>query len=664
LFLPDQGKTEYVRILRIVGTGDLISARIFEKHFRQAISSIADLEYQSLADFIRSIGVGRSKPPDLENLVDLRGAFSHLTDRIDFLSPSFEAVSFASFFLYLRDLDQSPLRMLLIAHSPGAWPLDWLLLRPLLREGDIIVAPSQFARSTMLFLCPELDPYIKVIHHPIPSLAPGKQSTAKETRKPTLPGAALKIVTLSRIIETKLIHRQIEAVPHLIASGYKNVHMIIGGPLNTRDGSGPTPYARSLQEKVRRLGLEEKIELSGLLESDRERLELVTDAAVSVNLSLSIEEAFPKASIEPLSLGIPVLSTDWNGFRETVGQAGLLLGLQEVRPGVLDIEPQRIAEGIVHLLRHPVSRETCTRQAERFSAEKSVLDYESALEQAAKQAAGSQVRSDTLQGLRSGVSDTRGLLGKIGFLKPFSWRRMMHYNLDMIGRSLPYLEGQAQQISCAETVFRALLLASVQIPISYFCANLPMDRWLEFSGRALDFPQEENDLRSNIRRAVLAESITTARTALLNGFIGSADGELLQEALCLLKREKLPVLDQPYYEAAAAYQRGDFEIAHSLLQSYCQDRIIGEHEGELLKLWARVCRKGNMPERLAGRLSQWLRDFPDSPASAFVLLEHVYNRLLTDVNEPEVERDLQRLKRLLGPSAVITKLETMLYARS
>ncbi len=239
----------------------------------------------------------------------------------------------------------------------------------------------------------------------------------------------------------------------------------------------------------------------------------------------------------------------------------------------------------------------------------------------------------------------------------------MHYNLDMIGRSLPYLEGQAKQISCTETVFRALLLASVQIPISYFCANLPTDRWLESSGRALDFPQEENDLRSNILRAVLAESITTARTALLNGFIGSADGELLQEALCLLKKEKLPVLDQPYYEATAAYQRGDFEIAHSLLQSYCQDRIIGEHEGELLKLWARVCRKGNMLKRLVDRLSQWLRDFPDSTASAFVLLEHVYNRLLADVNGPEVERDLQRLKRLLGPSAVITKLETMLYAR-
>ena len=69
--------------------------------------------------------------------------------------------------LHLRNESRAPIRLLFIAHAPGAYPLEWALLGPLLRRGDRIVAPSQSARDVIAFMSPRLLPHVRVIPHPI-----------------------------------------------------------------------------------------------------------------------------------------------------------------------------------------------------------------------------------------------------------------------------------------------------------------------------------------------------------------------------------------------------------------------------------------------------------------------------------------------------------------
>lgn len=648
-----------LKILRIIGASDHISAHIFEKHFQDAIRSFADLDYQTLCGFVKDIG---ATDPEEFVIEVCQNNFFNITKHFDFLCPSFEAVPFTPFFLYLRNLSHSSARLLLIAHSPGAWPLDWLLLRPLLQQGDLIIAPSQFARRAILFLCPEIEPFIHVIHHPLAPLTHEYEKAHPLKKKPPQKQDPIKLVTMGRIIETKLIHRQIEAVPYLIKAGYKNIQMAIAGSLKEKSGNGYTLYSRILQGKIRRLGLQKQVRLAGLLKTDYERARFLADAQVSINLSLTIEEAFPKASLEPLGLGVPVLATRWNGFEETVGNAGLLLPLSEAGPGVLDIDPKTIADGILHMLNHPISENACRKQAQKFNAESSIQAYSQTLQGALHHQPGKAAKEDPLKSVNQSISNTQGILGKICFLKPFSWQRMMKYHFEMLTHSLPYLEGKEEEIHSTESFFRAFLLLAVRVPISYFYAGLSTDRWLQTYGHDHDLPKDGDDLSQVMLKAVLVDSITTARSVLLGTFVLREDGELLHEALSVLKRQKIPILNKPYYEAASAYLQGDFDRAYTILNRSYHEDVLTEYDIEILKLWARVCRKWKKPELSAGILSQWLTKYPDSPGSGFVLLEHVYNRLIGQIDRSEVQEDIERLKYLFGSDPVIAKIETLFDA--
>ena len=65
-----------------------------------------------------------------------------------------------------------------------------------------------------------------------------------------------------------------------------------------------------------------------------------------------------------------------------MGNAGLLLPLSGAGSGILDIEPKAIADGILHILHHPISEEVCREQAQKFNADKSIQAYHQALQNA------------------------------------------------------------------------------------------------------------------------------------------------------------------------------------------------------------------------------------------------------------------------------------------
>ena len=94
--------------------------------------------------------------------------------------------------------------------------------------------------------------------------------------------------------------------------------MYIAGPMNDKNTGELTNYSRSLKEKIKRLKLTQKVILQDVIKGDQEKVKFFNGAHISMNLSKSIEESFPKASIEPLGLGIPVIACKWNGFVETI----------------------------------------------------------------------------------------------------------------------------------------------------------------------------------------------------------------------------------------------------------------------------------------------------------------------------------------------------------
>src|SRR6185503_3649643 len=94
-------------------------------------------------------------------------AFTSATSGFDFLCPNYLGIPLAPLLIYLRNQSNSPIRLLLIAHAPGAYALEWALLRPLLRSDDVIIAPSNSAREVIEFLIPELAKHIRVVPHPV-----------------------------------------------------------------------------------------------------------------------------------------------------------------------------------------------------------------------------------------------------------------------------------------------------------------------------------------------------------------------------------------------------------------------------------------------------------------------------------------------------------------
>ncbi|KJR42635.1 hypothetical protein MCHI_001469 [Candidatus Magnetoovum chiemensis] len=188
-----------IKILRPERQTELISAAFFTKHFAKNLYPDVEVHSAPLISWTDAL-LGKPQKRNLKPLKQAASNFKTLTAGYDFLCPSYEGLTIIPLLTYLRNLSKSSIRILFLAHSPGCYSIEWILLKPLLRAGDVIAAPGISAKETIEFLCPELARFIKILPHPI------HQLSAKDRQKNNL------IVSLSRIDPGKLIHRQIEAM--------------------------------------------------------------------------------------------------------------------------------------------------------------------------------------------------------------------------------------------------------------------------------------------------------------------------------------------------------------------------------------------------------------------------------------------------------------------
>jgi hypothetical protein len=186
-----------IRVTRPRRQAGLISADAFDRLFERELGARLDLRVEPLEAWCDAI-LGPAERPLSETAA--AEAFSRISAETDFLCPGYELIPLAPLLLKLRELSGSAVRLLLIAHAPGAYALEWVLLRPLLAPGDRIVAPTRSARDTIGFLCPDLLPFVTVIPHPMPPLP----HVPPQVRPPSP-----LLVSLGRLDETKLIHREV-----------------------------------------------------------------------------------------------------------------------------------------------------------------------------------------------------------------------------------------------------------------------------------------------------------------------------------------------------------------------------------------------------------------------------------------------------------------------
>lgn len=111
---------------------------------------------------------------------------------------------------------------------------------------------------------------------------------------------------------------------------------------------GAGPLHRRLQEQRSRLGLEDRVELVGLMSPEEVR-HLLQRASVSVLACLEAadgdRDGIPVALMEAMALGTPVVTTDVGGIHELVAGAGLI---------VPERDPEKLAAAIEHAMQPSV----------------------------------------------------------------------------------------------------------------------------------------------------------------------------------------------------------------------------------------------------------------------------------------------------------------------
>jgi glycosyltransferase involved in cell wall biosynthesis len=636
-----------MKILRPTRAAELVSARAFDELFARNLASDLDVQPADLLPWFDEV-LGHVNSP--LSLPDAARQFSIATAGFDFLAPGYECISLIPLLLSLRNRSHSRIRLLFIAHAPGAYLLEWALIRPLLAPGDLIIAPSASAASLIDFLCPDLSSYVRLIPHPLHPL----HSETNEPRD--------RFVSLGRITPGKLLHRQVEAMSILRRRGVK-MKMEIAGPLNDASSSTPRAYARALSAMIRRLGLEDDVKLVGEIRGETEKGVFLSRALLLINLSITIEESFGKSIVEALGLGIPVLATHWDGFPETVGVGGRLLRVSDVGLGV-DVSADQIADALEQMLVAPPAPEVCRKQASLFSPARVSRLYRAALEEALEQQPLTSGAGDSSDQHNSGAAPVDGLLAHTAPLAHFSWNELFEFHIEDSLRLRRYFAGEKfNELSNADRV-RSLLLTGTRAAVEHFLGGLSYAELATPTGAGIKPHFPDDPFITRIALAARSNAIPRSRLACFVQLSNTNETEQLWQGLMELRQEGAQSYGFDYLVAEAERQRGNFLSAFQSCINTDDTHLSGELAAYRWQQLARIAREWERPAFALPWLRDWLEGFPDSPDSGAVWRDRCVNAWLAgDDFLDEAREAFAHAKELSAPSELLDQIEADLSAQ-
>lgn len=139
-------------------------------------------------------------------------------------------------------------------------------------------------------------------------LNPESQSQLRQSLG--IPDASLIIGTIGRLTRKKGSGYLIEATGELI-SEFPNLHVVVIGSQLTTD---PEPFQIKLNQRIKTLGLEKHVTLTGERQDIPELLGLL-DIFILPTFS---HEGLPRSIVEAMAMSLPIIATDVRGCREAV----------------------------------------------------------------------------------------------------------------------------------------------------------------------------------------------------------------------------------------------------------------------------------------------------------------------------------------------------------
>ena len=621
-----------ISLLRIYGPTENISAQVFDELFRKNIGTLFHTGYMTSRAFA-------ALSSDPARLLAVLSSW-------DYICPDYRMMAVVPWLMEIRRKNGLSFGILFISHSPGLYALEWLLIRDLVCDRDLIVAPSHFAEGVIRLLAPSLAPHVETISHPLDL----KPYHAKSRNRGD------RIVTLSRIAEDKLIHRQIDAMARVVHThGYGHLHMVIGGRLTDPDSGELTSYARLLQFKIRQLDLESHVRLAGEIPPSGKH-DFFKGSFVSVNLSRTLEEAFPKASVEALSFGIPVVATRWNGFAETVGHAGILLDL-DLSHGRADVDPDELAKTLITLYENPLPAETCLNQIKPYNRSTLMKRYRDLLAGRASQSAKPKGRHDS----------PPGLLDTLSFLSVFTHDERMDFHHQWVADYLEAVNAnQPQPFSGVEAFFRFFIADGLKgLLTGWYAFKRPSGvmHGLEPAGPLDDSPAA-GDFREKMRQSILISNNSHSKKTLLKIFSERPDPELLKQAITRFSGTGDDLSIDDYYAPYADFLDGRYPDVCRFYQQHFMSEPPGLEQAGKLRLWSKAALLCGETNDVTDYLAQWLRRFTTEPEAVVLHLDYL-NLLIHGPESPghTIREQFEIVNALCYDRTLARRLEVLAYAR-
>jgi glycosyltransferase involved in cell wall biosynthesis len=300
---------------------------------------------------------------DPHEIVDLplaRGEWAGLAD-LDFralIEPGIDALYYSprnyhALPFIARELGGVHVPIITMAFSGAIWMDAWLLMAPLVRPGDMILAPS---RSTIgeIRRVARLDGALVLSRF---GLDVGAVRAAAGGAAP--PEGATPLLFLSRVVPDKGPGVAIEALPLL--DDLPGVTLDIVGP-------GDERYLEELRRLARARGVARRVTIGGPRFGDEKYARLAGAAAVVLPTTYP-GEAYPAALVEALAVGTPVVASAWAGIPEMVapGVNGALAPVAWPR-GEPEVSPRYFASALRRALGDPARRAAIRAGAEASGA--------------------------------------------------------------------------------------------------------------------------------------------------------------------------------------------------------------------------------------------------------------------------------------------------------
>lgn len=147
----------------------------------------------------------------------------------------------------------------------------------------------------------------------------------------------ITILFLSRLIWSKGLDILISAFSKVV-SQYRNTHLVLAGP----DSEG---YRSKVERWIRDEGIADFVTFTGFLKG-KEKIAALQESDIFVLSSYS--ENFGMAAVEAMFAGLPVVLSKKVGIWDVIEKDNCGV--------IVDLTPESIAEGILHLLRNPEER--------------------------------------------------------------------------------------------------------------------------------------------------------------------------------------------------------------------------------------------------------------------------------------------------------------------